>query len=168
MRKTYWMAALALALLAGLAAWAYFSPVLTVRAMAAAADANDSDRLSSYIDYDALRRDLKAELSARLEAEARKQSGPGAGLGLAVGRAMVGPMVDAMVSPRGLKTAFAAIARGEGGKAKAGPRPAIDRDGLGRFRLSNPAAPDSALVFERRGLGWKLVGIELPEPAPAR
>jgi hypothetical protein len=168
MRRIYLLGGLAASLLAAVAAWYFVSPGLTLNSMVAAAKANDADKLSAYIDYEALRRDMKADLTARLEAEARKAGGRRAELGLAMGRALMGPMVDAMVSPQGMKAAFAAMKVGEAAPGERGagepPEPVIDREGLGRFLVRNPVKPDSALVFERRGLGWKLVGIELGEP----
>lgn len=167
MRRRYWIAGLALLLLLA-AGWAWFSPGWTLAAMARAAEANDADALSAYVDYEALRRDLKADLGARLKAEARKENGPAAPLGLAIGEAMMGPVVDAIASPRGMRTTFAAMKRagdaegmrrdGEAG----GFEPEIERRGLSGFLVRDPASSGSALVFERRGLGWKLVGIELP------
>ncbi len=168
MRRAYWITAVAVLLIAGAVAWDRLSPGRTLNSMVAAAKANDADKLSAYIDYEALRRDMKADLAVRLEREAKKRSGERAELGLVMGRALMGPMVDAMVSPRGMKAAFAAMKVGEAARGERGPgeppEPVIDREGLGRFLVRNPATPDSALVFERRGLGWKLVGIELGEP----
>lgn len=173
MRRTYLLGGIAALLLAAVAAWYFVSPGLTLKAMVAAARANDADRLSAYVDYEALRRDMKADLTARLEAEARKAGGRRGEMGLAMGKALMGPMVDSVVSPQGMKAAFAAMKVGEsargGGVPDDAPEPVIEREGLGRFLVRNRVTPDSALVFERRGLGWKLVGIDLGEPsAPGR
>jgi hypothetical protein len=173
MRRTYLIAGLVALLVAGAAAWYLVSPGMTLKAMVAAAKANDTERLSTYIDYEALRQDMKADLTARLRSEAKRDKGPAGEIGLAMGMAMMGPMIDSMVSPEGLRAAFAKLdeaeaAAGRGEKAGKTPEPVIERRGLDRFLVSNPATPGSGLVFERRGLGWKLTGIELaPEEAPA-
>jgi hypothetical protein len=168
MRRTYLIGGLIALLVVAIVVWDGLSPGLTLKAMVSAAKANDTDRLSSYIDYDALRQDMKTDLTARLEAEARKDKSPSGQMGLAMGKAMMGPMVDAMISPQGLKAAFASLdaagkaAGGKGRQPAKPPKPVIERHSLNRFIVSNPATPGSGLVFERRGLGWKLSGIALP------
>src|SRR5438309_7472651 len=81
------LAAAALIIAAGVT-WYLASPGWTLHQMKAAADANDPDALNSYIDYSALRENLKAEIKGQMTAEAKKdQSGIG-GLGLAIGTAV--------------------------------------------------------------------------------
>jgi hypothetical protein len=172
MRKTYVAGGLALILVAAAAIWYFASPGLTVQAMVKAAESNDEARFSSYVDYPALREDMKRELTARLEEEARRDGSAEAKVGLAMGMALMSPLVDSMVSPKGMKTAFANLAREEaavkkaeasGGKNEAGkPRPEIRRMGFNRFIVTGKDTPGSGLVFERRGLSWKLAGIDLP------
>ena len=60
-RETFAVMVLAMALAA--AGWWFGSPWWTLREMRAAADAHDAARLSYYIDYPALRADLKGELN---------------------------------------------------------------------------------------------------------
>lgn len=169
--------AVLLALLAIAGGWFYASPGLTVKAMVEAAQENDEARFSSYVDYDALRTDMKSELTSRLEEEAKRDGSAEAKLGVAMGKAMMGPIVDSMVSPKGMKTAFANLAKEQQaakaqGKGKDGAKgsfpadPEIRRQGLNRFIVTGKDTPDSGLVFERRGLSWKLAGIDLPPLAP--
>jgi hypothetical protein len=54
--------------------------------------------------------------------------------------------------------------QGHGQGEKESPRSAAW--GLNRFIVTGKDTPDSGLVFERRGLGWKLAGIDLPPLAP--
>jgi hypothetical protein len=75
--------------------------------MKAAADANDPDALNAYIDYPALRADLKAEVKGQMMAEAQKDRSGLRGLGLTIGTAMVGPMIDRLITPAGMRAAFA-------------------------------------------------------------
>jgi hypothetical protein len=102
-----------------------------------------------------------------------------------MGMAMMNPIVDSMVSPTGLKTAFANLAKqqqaakakgggdgdvdgkGSGAKGSIPLDPEIRRQGFNRFIVTGKDTPGSGLVFERSGLGWKLSGIDLP-PMPPR
>ena len=189
MRKPIIFAGIAvLALVAIVGGWYYASPGLTVKAMVEAAQKNDEARFSSYVDYEALRTDMKAELTARLQEEAKRDGSAEAKLGLAMGMAMMGPIVDSMISPDGMKGAFASFAKDQqaatadaksdgaksgGGRAESRKKglpaePQIRRQGLNRFIVTGKDTPASCLVFERRGLSWKLSGIDLPTmPAKA-
>ena len=175
-RLFFAMAAITAALAIAATAWYYLSPGWTLRAMVEAAKANDEELFSSYVDYPALREDLSGEMRMRLQAAANRDGNPEAQLGAAMGMALMKPLVDAMVSPQGMKIAFAALAKEEqeaanqagapasgagagGGKPRSMPK--IERIGFSRFRVSGEESPGQGFVFERRGLGWKLVGIDL-------
>jgi hypothetical protein len=171
-RRTTIAGAVLLLVLAAAMGWYHLSPGWTLRSMVDAAKANDEERFSAYVDYPALREDLSAEMGQRLKDAADRDGNPAAQLGAAMGMALMKPLVDAMVSPQGMKIAFAKLAREEqaasqqkppeGGKAR--QMPSIERIGFNRFRVSGEETPGQGFVFERRGLGWKLVGVDL---APA-
>jgi hypothetical protein len=167
--KRKWTAiALLLLLLAAALAWYLASPLYTLDRMRAAAEAGDSAALSGYVDFPALREDLKGDLSRKLTEESRKQPGGMGALGAALGAAMVGPVVDGFVSPAGLRAAFAARktgAQGTGrGPVQVAEKPLIKRRGLSQFLVASKEDPNSGLVFTRHGLGWKLSGIDMPQP----
>ena len=137
--------------------------------MKAAADANDADALDSYIDYPALREDLKAELTAKMAAEARKDKSAFSDLGLAIGTAMVGPAIDSLVTPAAVRAAL--VARRDQALIKAPQAasalrlpddPMIVRRGVSEFHVASKRQPTSGLVFKRHGLWWKLSGVDLP------
>ena len=65
-------------------------------------------RFDAYIDYPAVREDLKAEIMAQLISGAQKDKSGFGGLGMAIGSAMIGPMIDGMVSPAGMRAALIA------------------------------------------------------------
>jgi hypothetical protein len=163
------IAAIAMAVIAA-AGWYFGSPPYTLSRMKSAAEAGNSDALAGYVDFPALREDLKAELMAKMAAEARKDTSGFGGLGLAFGSAMIGPLVDGFVSPAGLRAAFIAK-RNDAAKPKpAGPvqvadKPVIKRRGLSEFLLASEEEPNSGLVFTRHGLGWKLSGVDMPPAA---
>jgi hypothetical protein len=166
--RTGLAACVAAAILA--AGWYFGSPWYTLHEMRAAARAQDDARFASYVDFPALRRDLKGKLKERMVAEARRRSGLGA-LGLAFGAALVGPLVDRTVSPDGIRAAFIAR-RGQarpagapeapGGSLLLPERPIVRRLAFSEFLVASRERPDSGLVFTRHGLGWKLSGVELP------
>lgn len=163
------LVAVALIIAAGVT-WYLASPGWTLHQMKAAADANDPDALNSYIDYPALREDLKAEIMGQMTAQARKDRSGFAGLGLAIGTAMVGPAIDRLVTPEGMRTAL--MAKRDVPQTRAMPQaasalrlpddPKIVRRGFSEFLLASKQHPMNGLVFKRHGFSWKLSGVDLP------
>jgi hypothetical protein len=163
------LAAAVLIIAAGVT-WYLASPDWTLHQMKAAVDANDPDALNSYIDYPALREDLKAEIAGQMAAQARKDKSGFGGLGLAIGTAMIGPVVDRLATQAGMRAAL--IAKRAEGQIKAAPNPAsslrvpddpmIVRRGFSEFLVASKRQPTSGLVFKRHGLWWKLSGVDLP------
>jgi hypothetical protein len=139
--------------------------------MKAAADANDPDALNSYIDYPAVREDLKAEIMGEIMAKAKKDKSGFGGLGLAIGKATVGPVIDGLVTPAGMRAALTAKRDQEQIKAAAQAAsalrvpddPVIVRRGLSEFLVASKRQPMSGLVFKRHGLSWKLSGVDYPQ-----
>ena len=157
-------AAVALIIAAGVT-WYFGSPGWTLHQMKAAADANDPDALGAYIDYPALRQDLKAETRRRMIAEDRFGFSP---LGVAIGTAMIGPAIDRLVTPAGMRSAL--IAKGDLAQFQAAAPatsilrvpddPVIVRRGFSEFLVASKRQPKSGLVFKRHGLSWKLSGVD--------
>lgn len=170
MTRGKWAGLAVVLALAAFAGWYVYSPVYTLHQMRAAAERNDSDALSAYIDFPALREDMKAELMAQLIKESQKDKSGFGGLGLAIGSAMIGPMIDGMVSPAGIRAAFIANRAkpiGEPGKPAMKPfqlqdKPVIVRRSFSEFAVTSGRTDQGAMVFTRHGLGWKLSGIDLP------
>jgi len=163
------IAVLALAVVIAAAGWWYASPWWTLQAMRDAARERNAAKLSPYVDYPALREDLKGDLRRFALGEVGKsQSGDLGGLGAALAAAVISPLVDAAVSPAGVEAMFAeqtskaAAARQQPLTVKAPDKPVIEREGLNDFRARGPDPSKGALLFHRFGLGWKLVGIDLP------
>src|SRR5687768_3570434 len=171
MRRRYIVAGVLILLLALGAGWYFLSPAWTLRDMVAAAKANDVEKLSSYIDYPALKADLKADLTARFDAEAAKSDDPTAKMGVALARSMMNGVINAFISPNGLRATLATFDESDvPPEVKKAGKPRIERLGFNSFRLSRENSPGSGFVFERRGLGWKMVGVDLaaspPSPSP--
>lgn len=150
--------------------WYLASPGWTLHQMKAAAAANDADALNSYIDYPALRDDLKAEMLGQMVAEAKKDKSPFGGLGLAIGTAITGPAVDRLITPAAMRAAL--MAKRDMALTEAAPQtasalrvpddPVIVRRGFSEFLVASKQQPKSGLVFKRHGLSWKLSGVDLP------
>ena len=163
------LAAAALIIAAGVA-WYWASPGWTLHQMKAAADANDPGALNAYIDYPALREDLKAEIRGRMKAEARKDKTGFGGLGLAIGTRMIGPVIDGLVTPARMRAALTVkrdqaqteVAPGAASALRVPDDPVIVRRGVSEFLVASKQQPRSGLVFKRHGLSWKLSGVDLP------
>lgn len=175
MNRGRWLAlASMIVILAGLT-WYFTSPAYTLSRMKAAAESNDSDAMASYIDFPALREDLKADLMAQMMAETQKEDNEFGGLGMALGSAVIGPMVDGFITPAGLKASFTANKtraaanpkkQPAGGALEMKEEPVIKRRGFSEFLVASKKEPDSGMVFKRRGLSWKLSGVDLPPTKP--
>lgn len=171
-----WLLVAALLLITAAGGWWFASPWWTLKAMREAAAARDEKALSAHVDYPALRVSVKSGIS-------RQMAGPGGGeVGgtlATVVAAIAGPIVDAAITPQGVQAMFEvkdatkqegyAQATKEGvlpNLPAANDRPVIERDGIDQFRVRWQEQGTGTMVFRRYGLGWKLVGIDLP-PAPA-
>ena len=167
-KKGYFVGAVVV-LLALVGGWYWGSPRYTLHQMKAAAEAGDSDKLASYIDFPAVRTSLKEELKAQAAAAMTKTENKGfAAIGAAFAMNMVDGMVDGMVTPTTMRKVFAANKqKGPEGITKVDATRedlVIDRNGLDSFML-HPAkgkASEAGLVFMRHGLGWQLSALRIP------
>ena len=144
--------------------WYFGSPQWTLGQMQSAAGANDTERLATYIDFAALRESVKSEVKAQITTKVMASNNGFDAIGGFVAMGMVDGMVDAMVNPAMMRNAFAAktadIQQGEAPFAIKAEGAEFVRDRFDQFRLRHTGRAD--LVFERRGLGWMLVGIRAP------
>jgi len=148
---------------ASFTAWYAWSPGWTVKRLIAAAKSDDKATLEAGVDVPALKADMKADFAALFAAKARENSSPGAQMSIAIARSMLDQVVERLASPDGLRATFAGLDDSDAppGSKMLG-KPQIERQGMSRFRLSRDITKGSGLVFERRGLSWKLTGIDLP------
>ena len=169
------VAAIAVLLAAG--GWWFASPWWTLRAMREAAAAHDEKALSAHVDYPALRASVKREITKQMAGSGGGEAG---GTLATVVAAIAGPIVDAAITPQGVQAMFEVrdvTKQGSAGPATSGgvlptlsaanDHPVIERDGIDQFRVRWQEQGTGTMVFRRYGLGWKLVGIDLP-PAPSR
>jgi Protein of unknown function (DUF2939) len=167
------------AVLALLVAWYAASPYIAFQRMRDAAERNDAEAFSAYIDFPAVRESLKTALNAKMMAEVGEASddNPLAGAGAAFAMRMMSPMIDAMVSPQGIMLMMQG--RKLGGRwestaapsaTSAPPRELTVSSGytdLNTFDVSvgphDDAATRFGLRFKRQGLfSWKLTSIDIP------
>lgn len=141
------------------AAWYWGSPRWTLHEMRAAAEAGDTDKLASYIDFPALRTSMKEAIKAQAVAEFTKPDNDGMA---AFGAAFATTMVDGLVTSSTMRKVF--IANKEAGpkgitKVDATRKDLmIDRTGFNQFRVHASTGKEAAggLVFVRHGLSWQL------------
>ncbi len=129
--------------------WYYASPLWTLKAMRDAAVAKDSAALSHYVDYEALRADLKGDMRRSLLAEMGDQPGGGqpqnplGAIGMAIAMKLIDPMIEAMVTPEGVEALFAGQRSADGGQ-KAAPETRSERSPSGGAASVAPGSGPSA------------------------
>lgn len=173
-RQLILMAGVAIALLGAGGTWYALSPSYAMAQLAKAARDGDEAALRSRVDFPQVRESLKADLSVELAARAAEDGGSELGrLGAAIGLTFGDTLVDGLVTPESIG---AIVRQGQVLRSRtdmadaAGASPpiewTIERDGLSGF-TAIPGGPDitdpPSLIFERDGLGWTLVEIDLPQ-----
>lgn len=163
----------AAALLTMVAGWNFYSPYYTLNQMRSAAEADDADKLASYVDFPALRADMRAQIRGKLASEPiTAKAGGSASPDSAIASKMLDGMVDDIVTPRGLRAVFVAnkllVAR-QGITAIDGARPdlKVTRSSFNSFDVHAPNDDAGRLIFKRDGLGWKLSAMRMPAAAHA-
>ncbi len=160
----------------------YFTPHLAVHNLQNAAEARDAAKISSYVDFPALKESLKANFNAMMAKEvANKATENGfEALGMAFAAALVNPLIDALVTPESL----AMMLEGEKSLNKAfvnndsdskssstahdEPETTLSYESFNSFvvNVTKKNSKDKPLgfVFSRDGLlGWKLTALRIPD-----
>ncbi len=177
MKSILWVAGLLIAAAFG---WYEASPLYTLNQMRAAAAAGNSAKLANYVDYQALKIDLKDELRREIILEGNRrgaETDPLTSVLTDLAVAVVRPGVDFMVTPEAVQAMFdAKAAANQGGRGSAaasgstvGVMPVgipktgavIERTGLSEFKVK-VKGKDGAAVFRRYGFAWKLAGVDMP------
>lgn len=167
----------------GIAGYWHYSPYLAIHGMRSAAQAGDATSFNEYVDYPALRENIKAQFTLAMgESIEESKDQPGlAAMGAALAMAMITPMVDAMVRP---EVVIQAMARSNmelqplPGAGFGGSRPEeagyeqkweTRREGLNRFVVypdieGEPDDERVSAVFMRSGFAtWKLSELRIPK-----
>lgn len=162
-----------LAVAAGLlAAATWASPYLRVHQLREAVAARDAARVADFVDFPALRANVKAQVLAGVgagELASQARDNPFAAFGKSLALAVIDPMVDALVSPAGVVAMLDAgevrirrqdrPARSDGDKV----RYDLAYRSWDRVAIARADGKGGAFILHRHGLwGWKLAAIELP------
>ena len=167
----------------------YFTPHLAVHNMKRAAELNEAERLSDYVDYPSLRESLKSNFSAALAdkvaANPTSSFGDAIGAGLAV--ALINPLINSLVTPESLATLMKGHANKDGritlpesrSKQSSVETTAHDENsiydditmgyrGLNQFVVKFQGKRISEepmqFIFKRKGiLSWKLSALRFPQ-----
>lgn len=146
-----------------LGVWNYVSPLWAAQGLQAAILARDPAALNGYVDFEALRANLKAQFAARLVAN--NLGAPTSNPEYAATRLQsVTAMVDGMISPQAIQLAMERAAQlpPDTGVRKSFDLGSIHRDGFNQFHVSLDPADTIAIRFERRGFGWQVTDLKLP------
>ena len=147
--------------------WFYLSPWLAMKDLADAAEARNTAELEASIDFPALRENTRAQLDTSI-------APTGDGLIDGIGGAILGSVgdaaVDALITPEGMVTI---ITTGAVATSLLPPDLrnreltwSVEREDLSHFRGVSTYDDGSAgpvLMFERRGLGWQVVAMEVSQ-----
>ena len=141
-----------------LALWMAVSPYVTLRAMQSAVRRQDAETLSGYIDYESLRASIKRQTTAALATRVAQRGGSPAQAAIAA--VAVDRMVDTFVQPPmiAMMLADATSDKNPVGGRIVGDAVKVHRTGLGTFEVTGDRP--GSVVFEMRGLRWKLVGVD--------
>lgn len=172
MKIIAWVFGLVIAALVG---WYEISPRYTLGEMRQAAASGNGAKLSKWVDYEALKIDLKGEIRRELLLEANRRGVERNPL-VRLSVELIPAGVDLLVTPEAVQAMFdansAASTTGRGpaaGGSKIGVMPVaipredivIERRGISEFKVRT-RGKDGAAVFRRDGFGWKLAGVDMP------
>lgn len=161
MRKVVLAAMAVVALVVG---YYFAAPYWTLWRMGSALQEGDDRAFSSYVDFDELRTDLKAQLQQQMMAQVDTANGFET-LGMALGMAFADNLLETYISPAGVRQMFKDqdAANRERGILSAEADWVIERNGFDGFAFG--VEGNTPFYFERRDLGYQLVSIDFPEEA---
>lgn len=158
----------------------YASPYIAAYNMEKAAEANDGKKLSTYIDFPALKESLKSNLNAAIVSQAadNHKDNPMGALGAVFASALINPMVDALVTPENLVTMMKGEKPDLQSSSKEKPNPTestpdadmeMKYESFDEFSIAvkSKKGDDDPVVFilSRNNLFfWKLSGLRLSLP----
>ncbi len=172
MNRNKWFAVAVAVVLVLAVGWYLASPAYALSQLKDAAESGEADELAERIDFPRVKESLKTQFKAKMAAEvAKDDDNPFGAMGSMIAMAMIDPMIDGLVTAEGMS---AMIQEGKLQREEAGatqPEPVewvVERDGLNRFVAMPEDQRDekTGLVFERDGLSWVLVDLDLPDDLP--
>lgn len=176
--KRKWMLGILATLLLAVLGYGIAGPYLAINGIRNLVASGQYDQLWRFVDYDQLRASLRPQLQEKIARGiighvGQSQTGQTIGNVTAL---IAQPAIDAMVSPDGIATLLTGSALAHritgkvdaDGKARAtDPLDDADTDfaspNLFTATVENADGKPVVFEFRRRGLGWKLAGIRLPD-----
>jgi hypothetical protein len=164
----------------------YFaSPFLAIQGLRSGFLSKNSEQVNKYIDYPALREDLKPQLITgmikNMQNNPEMASNPFSGFAIALITPMASQMVDTYVTPSGMRTILESSTSEQSGANqdktaqglvdrkkefdKALQKTSLGYEGVNKFQLTATAddGKKTKLIFNREGFaGWKLKSVILP------
>ena len=152
----------------------YFSPLLALNSLRDAAIKGNKEKLSSLIDFPAVRENVKAQaLSAINKGMEKEKDNPFAALGVMVSGAVADNIVNTFITPEGIAKSLKDKSDRDVKAISENPKASISRPRL-RWINSNIAyvdfydknSPKDKTTFEFKRLGlfsWQRKGIQFPE-----
>lgn len=142
-------------------------PFIAIHEIKAGIESQDSEKLGEYVDFPALRENLKQQFDAYLiQSNAPDQSNPFGALAAVIGQEVVGHMIDSAVTPAGLATIST------GGKAQPSGGPRLEPfynahyryESTSRFSalIRDDTGGETRFVFRRYWISWKLSNVIIP------
>lgn len=158
------------------AALLYASPYIALRSIAKAIERKDADAVSEYVDFPALRENIKGHMLVKVQEQMQSpqmQGNPFAGLGQVMAVGIVNQLTESLVSPAGVMLMLengkpgkpADVAAAGVGVDTQGGTPkkdlAVDYQGWSKVFV-HPKNQPGGFIFKREGLmGWKLVAVKM-------
>lgn len=160
MRNSRWIVPAVIVVLVLGFAYLWFSPYLALRGIRQAIQHNDPSGIERYVDFPRVRESLKSQLNRALMSEVNKDDSGFGALGLAFAGPIIDRLVDAYITPEGL----ASIGTGENpeqGDVETVRNWQVQRRGFSEVLIHPKDSPNDGLIMERRGLGWKVVRLQI-------
>jgi len=168
LRKPTAALVLAALVVAGACGWFWASPYFAVAGVHNAAVRGDTAAMNARVDFAKVREDFKAQYS-RVIAEEMAGSLLRA-LGAAIAARVIDVAIDVMVTPAGIATLVELQQDGprkevSGFHLMFAKRYTVRREGLTSFEFHSIAdqGKKPTLRFERQGLRWRLVALQVPK-----
>jgi hypothetical protein len=150
-------------------------PLITLHEIKTGIQDQDSEKLASYIDFPALRENLKEQFSAYVmqQASTDLKGNPFAAFGMLLGAKIVDSAVDSFVTPSGLsKIAAGKNPQDSSGMPQSSGPETVEPFKNARYSYDSPSrfsawvrlenGGDARFVLSRDGLSWKLTNIIIP------
>lgn len=154
------------------------APYITVYQMKSAAESQDGDALSEYIEFPSVRESLKDQMNAMMAKKMAEdddiKKNPFSALGAAFAGMIIDKMVDVYVTPAGIRQLMAGNRPQPGKEQDENSSPSTRRkplsdatmsyESIDKFviRVKTDDGGEGKFVLRRRGLSWKLTDIVIP------